>query len=152
MSNESEIRSKWMYRGFCLGLLLLRRILRLLLRQDWVIKCTILLKQTIMWIIRSSSRLRSWLNVTILAQTVWSRLKDYDHWWKVYDHSFKKHDFTLSRKVQYFPQNDRNLNSRGTNGVLNAIFPFWAKMKTVITASCDDFSKNFRTWNQDHDF
>ena len=24
-------------------------------------------------------------------------------------------------------------------------FPFWAKMKTVITATCDDFSENFRT-------
>ena len=44
------------------------------------------------------------------------------------------------------------VNSPGANGVLNAIFPFWAKMKTVIAASCDDFSKNFRTWNQDHRF
>ena len=31
------------------------------------------------------------------------------------------------------------LNSRVTNGVLNAIFPFWAKMKIIITASCDNF-------------
>ena len=45
-----------------------------------------------------------------------------------------------------------SFNSPGANGVLNAIFPFWAKMKTVFTASCDDFSKNFRTWNQDHGF
>ena len=44
------------------------------------------------------------------------------------------------------------INSRGTNGVLDAIFPFWAKIKIVLTASCDDFSKNFRTRNQDHEF
>jgi len=40
-----------------------------------------------------------------------------------------------------------SLNSPGANGVLNAIFPFWAKMKTVIIASCDDFSNNFRAYS-----
>ena len=39
------------------------------------------------------------------------------------------------------------LNSRGTNGVLSAIFPFWAKMKIVITASRDDFCENFLARN-----
>ena len=33
------------------------------------------------------------------------------------------------------------LNSRVTNGVLNAIFPFWAKIKIVITTSCEDLWK-----------
>ena len=32
------------------------------------------------------------------------------------------------------------------------IFSFWAKIKTVITATCDDFCKNFLTRNQDHQF
>ena len=36
-------------------------------------------------------------------------------------------------------------NSPGANGVLNAIFLFWAKMKTVFTASCDDLYTNFLT-------
>ena len=44
------------------------------------------------------------------------------------------------------------INSRVTNGVLNAIFPFWAKMKIVITASCDDLYDNFLTPNYDHKF
>ena len=37
--------------------------------------------------------------------------------------------------------------SRVTNGVLNAIFPFWAQMKIVIIASCDDLCENFLTRN-----
>ena len=44
------------------------------------------------------------------------------------------------------------INSRVTNGVLNAIFPFWAKMKIVITASCDDLCGNFLARNLDHKF
>ena len=40
-----------------------------------------------------------------------------------------------------------HFNSRGANGVLNAIFPFWAKMKIIITASCDDLCDNFLTRN-----
>ena len=31
------------------------------------------------------------------------------------------------------------------------IFPFWAKMKTDITASCDEFCKNFLSQNHDHE-
>ena len=46
-------------------------------------------------------------------------------------------------KIFHFPIEE--LNSRGTNGVLNAILPFWAKMKIVITASCDDLCGNFLT-------
>ena len=42
-------------------------------------------------------------------------------------------------------------NSPGTIVHSVDIFPFWAKMKTVITASCDDFCKNFRSRNQVHD-
>ena len=44
------------------------------------------------------------------------------------------------------------LNSPGAIGVFNAIFPFWAKMKIVITASCDDFCKNFLSRNQVYKF
>lgn len=35
---------------------------------------------------------------------------------------------------------------RRTNGVLNAIFTFGAKMETVITASCDDFCYEMGTF------
>ena len=31
------------------------------------------------------------------------------------------------------------------------IFPFWAKMKTVIMASCDDFCKKFLSQSQVHE-
>jgi len=41
-------------------------------------------------------------------------------------------------------------NSPVPNGVSKAIFTFWAKIKTVITASCDDFCINFPTRNQDN--
>ena len=68
----------------------------------------------------------------------------------------QKRPVTKNGTIVFFKFNFQHihylLNSRGTNGVLNAIFPFWAKMKTVIAASCDDFSKNFRTRNQDHEF
>ena len=45
-----------------------------------------------------------------------------------------------------------SFNSPGANGVLNAMFPFWAKLKIVITASCDDFCKNFLSRNQVYKF
>ena len=41
---------------------------------------------------------------------------------------------------------DKILTHEGQR-VLSAIFPFWAKMKIVITASRDDFCENFLTRN-----
>ena len=61
-------------------------------------------------------------------------------------------DSGVTEQIENFSCFVSVFNSRGTNGVLNAIFPFWAKMKTVIMASSDDFSKNFRTRNKDHEF
>ena len=43
------------------------------------------------------------------------------------------------------------VNSPGTIVHSVDIFPFWAKMKTVITASCDDFCENFLSRNQEHE-
>ena len=42
-------------------------------------------------------------------------------------------------------------NSPGTIVQFLDIFPFWAKMKSVITASCDDFCKNFLSQSQVHE-
>ena len=38
-------------------------------------------------------------------------------------------------KIFHFPIEE--LNSRGTNGVLNAILPFWAKMKSLEMPGID---------------
>ena len=42
-------------------------------------------------------------------------------------------------------------NSRVPNVLSKAFFPFWAKMKIVITAPCDDFCKKFLSRNQHHE-
>ena len=44
-----------------------------------------------------------------------------------------------------------NFNSPGTIVQFLDIFPFWAKMKTVIMASCDDFRKKFLFQSQVHE-
>ena len=56
--------------------------------------------------------------------------------------------------TEFMNQNERlqnsvkiRFNSRGTNGVLSAIFPFWAKIKIVITTSRDDLCENFLIQN-----
>ena len=41
-------------------------------------------------------------------------------------------------------------NSPGTIVHSVDIFPFWAKMKSVITALCDDFCRNFLSQSQVH--
>jgi len=48
------------------------------------------------------------------------------------------------------PGTIENFNSPGEIVHSVDIFPFWAKIKTVNTASCDDFCKNFLSRNQDH--
>ena len=58
----------------------------------------------------------------------------------------------LGKVGQVFKFYEAIFNSRGTNGVLSAIFPFWAKMKIVITASRDDLCENFLTRSKDHKF
>ena len=42
-------------------------------------------------------------------------------------------------------------NSPGTIVCWTDFFPFWAKMKTIIMASCDDFCKKFLSQSQVHE-
>ena len=52
--------------------------------------------------------------------------------------------------LQFQQQNKLSAREfRARKGVLNAINPFWAKIKTRVTASCNAFCKNFLIRNQD---
>ena len=64
------------------------------------------------------------------------KLYEYKNELNVRKHTYVRHstqNFTIP------PQSNSH-----DKGSLNAIYHFWAQMKTVITASCDEFSKNFR--------
>ena len=75
-----------------------------------------------------------------------------------YNFNSKRTKIFLKTMIVYFQIKDRLLPavimfySQGPNDASNAIFLFWAKMKTVITPSSNDNSKIFCTRNQGHGF